>query len=218
MRIVALVCMLLLAFGTGRNTLRQGVLFLLVSLALAGLVLLVAALFDWGLIILNQTVYYPVNAPALIITAGLGYLAADFALRRCAQHGGGEVLQATVWLEEQKAVLSVLRDTGNTLRDPMTNQPVLIVYWKAVQSLLPELSDKALQQPVDTFEHLVKCSPQRHWRLLPYRAVGVEGVLLAFRASQVQLDQQMLRHMTVALSPTPVSDGGAYLGLLGGKQ
>ena len=67
--------MILVAFGARRSSLRQGVLFVLVSLALAGLVLLVAAVFDWGLVLLHGAVYYPVCWQALLLVAdsiGLG--------------------------------------------------------------------------------------------------------------------------------------------------
>ena len=152
MRLVALAGMLLLAFGTGPGIWRQGGLFVLSSLALAGLVLLVAAVFGWGLVILNQGAYYPVSWPALILTAGLGYLAADLFLRRAAQHGGAELVQTVICVQDKRAQITALRDTGNTLLDPMTGLPVLIVYWKAVAQVLPtQLQQDWLSESDGTF-------------------------------------------------------------------
>ena len=55
------------------------------------------------------------------------------------------------------------------------------------------------------------------WRLLPYRAVGVErGMLLAVKADSVTVGTENFGRLLVALSPTPVSDGGAYQALIGG--
>jgi stage II sporulation protein GA (sporulation sigma-E factor processing peptidase) len=52
--------------------------------------------------------------------------------------------------------------------------------------------------------------------LLPYRAVGVErGVLLAVRMDRVIIGERE-EGTLVALSPTPVSDGGGYRVLTGG--
>lgn len=57
------------------------------------------------------------------------------------------------------------------------------------------------------------------WRLLPYRAVGVSaGLLLCFRAEEATLDGETLGPITVALSPTAVSDGGGYTALWGGER
>lgn len=207
--------MILVAFGARRSSLRQGVLFALVSLALAGLVLLVAAVFDWGLVLLHGAVYYPVCWQALLLVAALGYLITSLVLRRCAVHGGGEIEQARIETGTAHLTLPVLRDTGNTLRDPMTNAPVLIVEWQAAAPLLPARATRP-DDPVAAFTALTQLAPQLHWRLLPYRAVGVKGVLLAFQAKQVTLAGRVIPRMTVALSPTPVSDGGGYSGLLGG--
>ena len=97
----------------------------------------------------------------------------------------------------------------------MTNAPVLIVEWQAAAPLLPARAARP-DDPVAAFTALTQLAPQLHWRLLPYRAVGVKGVLLAFQAKQVTLAGRVIPRMTVALSPTPVSDGGGYSGLLGG--
>lgn len=219
MRLVALAGMLLLAFGTGPGIWRQSGLFVLSSLALAGLVLLVAAVFGWGLVILNQGAYYPVSWPALILTAGLGYLAADLFLRRAAQHGGAELVQTVICVQDKRAQITALRDTGNTLLDPMTGLPVLIVYWKAVAQVLPaQLQQDWLSDPTAHFSQLVQASPELRWRMIPYRALGGRGVLLAFASQQVEQDGKAVRGMTVALAPEPISDGGGYAGLLGGKR
>lgn len=213
---VMLVSMLLIAYGTGRAFWRQGALFLLVSLALAGLVYLVALFFDQGLILLNRRAYYPVSAPALLITAGFGYLAAQLALQRTMQHTGGQIARVTVDIPAGQVLLSALRDTGNTLRDPLRGTPVLVVEREALESAIPLLTRERLREPMEAFSVLTDRLPELSWRLLPYRVVGGSGLLLAFRAT-VQVDRQTAMEMTVAVSPTPVSDGGGYQGLLGGE-
>ena len=53
-------------------------------------------------------------------------------------------------------------------------------------------------------------------RLLPYRAVGVEsGLLLAIRVDRAVIGGHSQRGLLVAVSPTPVSDGGGYQALIG---
>ena len=59
---------------------------------------------------------------------------------------------------------------------------------------------------------------RRRFRLIPYRAVGVErGLLLALRLDKVQVGEEDRGPMLAALSPTPVSDGGSYRALLGAE-
>ena len=57
------------------------------------------------------------------------------------------------------------------------------------------------------------------FRLLPYRAVGVSsGMLLCFTADNVRIGDTDYGPITVALSPTPVSDGGGYTALWGASK
>ena len=56
----------------------------------------------------------------------------------------------------------------------------------------------------------------RRWRLLPYRAVGVDhGLLLAVRVDRAMVGGEDYGPILVALSPTPLSDGGGYHALIG---
>ena len=53
-------------------------------------------------------------------------------------------------------------------------------------------------------------------RLLPYRAVGVEhGLLLAVRLDGARVGGREWKGLLLALSPTPVTDGGGYSALIG---
>ena len=57
------------------------------------------------------------------------------------------------------------------------------------------------------------------FRLLPYRAVGVEqGMLLCFTADSAAVGGKNLGPTTVALSPTAVSSEGGYAALWSGKE
>lgn len=50
----------------------------------------------------------------------------------------------------------------------------------------------------------------------PYRAVGVDrGLLLALKVDSLNLGGKERGPLLVALSPTPVSDGGGYRALIG---
>ena len=44
------------------------------------------------------------------------------------------------------------------------------------------------------------------------------GLLLCFRADRTAMGERQLGPVTVALSPTPVSDGGGYAALWGGES
>ena len=71
-----------------------------------------------------------------------------------------------------------------------------------------------LRDPIGALEK--RRGEGRRWRLLPYRAVGIPwALLLAVRVDRAQVDGEDYGPILVALSPTPVSDGGGYNALIG---
>ena len=73
-----------------------------------------------------------------------------------------------------------------------------------------------LLDPVEGLTRLGEGTWRRRFRLLPYRAVGVSrDLLLAVRVDEVEAAGEGQPTTLVALSPTPVSDGGRYRALIG---
>ena len=88
--------------------------------------------------------------------------------------------------------------------------------------LLPELAaldSEALSRPVECLSQLQKLSPGLRVRLLPYRAVGTDsGLLAAVQMDSVLCEGRDCPGRLVALSPTPLSDGGRYCALVGAEK
>ena len=102
-----------------------------------------------------------------------------------------------------------LRDTGNTLRDPVTGQQVLIA-GADIAGKLTGLTSEQLAHPVETIAHI--SAPG--FRLIPYRAVGQPGaMLLTIRCPKVRAGTWE-GSMLVALAPDVIS--GTYQLLMGG--
>ena len=93
----------------------------------------------------------------------------------------------------QTVTLTALRDTGNTLRDPITGKQVLIIGADAAQTLTG-LTEAALRDPVGSMGILPGL------RLIPYQTVGNAGFLLALPMQNVKIGNQR-GNILVALSP-----------------
>lgn len=209
--------MLLVAFGWKRATVKQGLFFLALSFAFGGVVLLTVQLLEPDLVFLRGRAYYAVSTPALLLLAGLCYGLAAVVLAGCGTHTGGDVAAMKLTLNGKTAELQALRDTGNTLRDPVTGQGVLVAGWQVLDRLLPEagLEAEQFQDPVSLMERLSVRYPQLRFRLVPYRAVGVaSGLLLAVRCQGRVKGRE--EELLAAFSPTEVSAGGRFEALLGG--
>ena len=212
-KICAAVLMVLVSFGKSPRLL---LVFFGASAALGGVVLALQFLGAGGLTLENGVLYTGFDVRLLLVTAILCYAMLSLAFGRAARHGGKrqDLCSACLVLGEKILTLTVLIDTGNTLTDPTNNRPVMVAEARAMRELLPEGIDPA--DPVGSLERLEDGMLRQRFRLLPYRAVGVEyGMLLAVRMDRVILGKRELEGLLVALSPTPVSDGGGYQALLG---
>lgn len=212
----AAAVILLTAYGSSDRLLRVGGIFLVLSCAFGGGLLLVS-------MVRGETAGGPgILGPSLgmrgiLIAAALSYGCLSLLLRGEFSHRGsqGELVPLTLTRAGRSVILPALRDTGNTLRDPLTGRPVVVVEGEKIRHLLPELDGFSLSDPVALLEGLGKRTGER-FQLLPYRAVGVRcGLLLALRMDRAEVGGRVYRNCLTALSPTTVSDGGNYSALIG---
>lgn len=199
-RVCVGVGMVLVGYGHCRRLGRLTVLFFALSAALGG-----------GLYALELLgVQITLDIRYILLFAAAGYCVLSLVGRKLVRHGHGELRQVDIALGQRQVRLTALVDSGNTLTDPMTGAGVVVAQGERLASLLPPEAD--YRRPAQCFPRLPE---PRRFRLLPYRAVGVDGgLLLAVKADAVRVDGRELGQRLVALSPTPVSDGGGYEALL----
>lgn len=222
-RAAAGVLMLLTAYGGSRRLLRQGIIFLALTCAFGGGVVAIGLLGGQGLALGDRGVFYsPLDLKIVLLSAAVCYGVLTLAFQRMGKHTAlsGELVSARLTLGERTAELTALVDTGNTLSDPATGRPVMVAEGDSVKELLPQdcrPGPEDLRDPAGAVARLSAGSCKGRFHLLPYRAVGVDrGLLLALRVDRLELDGADQGPLLVALSPTPVSDGGGYRALIGG--
>ena len=187
-RCVFLVLMVVLAFGI--SGLRRGVVFLLLSMALSGIV----ALGDG-------------SAGALLLAAVGISLMCVVGLGRGV--GRQSFLPVELSYGGKKMQIFALQDTGNTLRDPISGAPVLVVGADVAQALTG-LTENQLRQPVESMGILPGL------RLIPYRTVGQNsGMLLALRLPYVKIGTWQGSTL-VAFSPESFGRKEEFQALTGG--
>lgn len=182
-----------LAFGRGRGTVKRTAVFVLLSMALGGLVVSLGRN-DFGALIL-----------AALLCSGL--------CRFCFGNtvGSREYVPVTLTYEDKVASIIALRDSGNTLRDPITGEQVLVVSGDVGQRLTG-LTETQLRHPLETLAQ----RPIPGLRLIPYRAVGQSGgFLLGLRLEQVKAGDQTICAV-VAFAAEEFGRGEVYQALTGG--
>ena len=126
--------------------------------------------------------------------------------------GGKEYIPVTITEGDKTVSVIALKDTGNSLRDPITGEQVLILGPEAAGRLL-ELSGEELTHPMET----MGAKREMGLRLIPYNAVGQPvGILLAKRFKDVKLGDHRGGAL-VAFAPEKIGAGQVYQALAGGN-
>ena len=205
--------LLAVAFGLRRETLRLAAVFGGVTLALCGAV--------YGLELLKHgrvrpgVLWYPVTFSSLVLTAGGVYAATRLLLPRLS-HAPDSVVPVRLTLGGRRVCPRARRPRATPPGPPGRAAPVLGAEWRCPARLLPHDGLRAADFAAPAA--LVLRLQRLHPRLIPFRAVGTgSGLLLALPCEEVRIGKRVQKNGLVAFSPTPVSDGGGYEALTGGK-
>lgn len=207
-------------FGLRTIYVRLCLLFFVLSCAMGGVLIAFAQSFTrYGV----SNTLSNLNWKVFFLVGGLCYFFLSIVFRGSAKHiVSGEISKGFLWHNGHKIPLNVLFDTGHTLRDPYTGNPVMTIWLDATRELWSDEEWSILEKLGDAevtgcLEKLTKISSGRFW-IIPYRAVGTRnGALLCFSAEQVVIGKKSLGKITVALSGTSLSDGGSCNALWNGE-
>lgn len=192
-RLVCLGIMSWIAFGWQLSAIRRGIVFVLLSMALGGIAM---GLSGGGVVSL--------------LLAALG-IAVMCKVGFSVHIGTAKYIPVELTYGDRHIMLTALSDTGNTLRDPVTGCPVLVVGAQVAQTLLG-LTPQQLRTPVDA----LSASGVPGLRLIPYRSIGqAGGMLLALRLKEVKIGSWKGSSL-VAFAPEGLDSEGAYQALTGG--
>ena len=116
-----------------------------------------------------------------------------------------------IGLGDKSANLIALKDTGNTLRDPLTGEPVLVIS-ASVAGRLTGLTEQQLKNPLET---MASCFLPG-LRLIPYHSIGnAGGFLLAKRFEDVVIAGKR-KSTLVAFAAEGLGNGEIFQALTGG--
>lgn len=207
------------AFWGQERLLRLILLTFGISCGLAGSVLALAALTGSTIPMAGGVFYTDVDVRVLWLAAGGAYLLLTVVFRASARQGlRGDLLRVRLYLSPKRSVrLTALRDSGNSLRDPISGQPALVVSYQALTGVWPPPVDRLMEGyprrgAAELLPLLHEAAPELRFCLLPYRSVGVtDGLLAAFHCPLAEIGGQRYRNLTVAVSPTALGDGYSAL-------
>lgn len=166
------VVIILCAFGFGgmKRFIRNTLAFYIVNFAFAGLMIAVWFFFaPQGLIIRNSVVYFNISPVMLILLTVACYAVITLIGRITGRQAPKDlVCRITVFRDGVTCDCNAQVDTGNSLREPFSNDPVVVI-------------------EKDTILRLVPPEGNLNFRLVPYDTVSGSGVLKAFRPDRMTI-------------------------------
>ncbi|QSZ27927.1 sigma-E processing peptidase SpoIIGA [Aceticella autotrophica] len=158
---------------------------------------------------------------AIIISVLLIYINWGYITKRNTNSVLIHVLKINV-LNMSRDIKAII-DTGNSLCDPLSNRPVIVVEYDAIKELLPE-GIKMLYKN-GQFNDLFKIPDVIHedgWinrlRIIPFMSLGMDkGLLLGFKPDFVNVDNNKkdIKDVIVGICFNKLNKSGEYEALIG---
>lgn len=208
--IIQLSCAILLcliSFHSEESLLRCCITFMIISSVFGGIL-------SPLVFITQKGAFLSVNIKVFIFTFTIVYFILFYLSHRTGKHASQVYHQAKISLCDKKITLTVLRDTGNELYDPISNLPVLIVERKILKELIPELS--IISPEEDVYDAFCKFNSLPHligrFRLIPCQSISSKDVLLGIIPDSISVDGKNTE-MIVACTNNKLSTTNQYQGI-----
>lgn len=183
------------AFGGSGRALKLTLLFFLCACGLAGTVLLLGQSFGGVDRLARGVILAQLPWGAFLLAGGMSYLLLSVIFRNGAAHTGKETADVQLTCRGRTVRVRLLRDTGNTLTDPLTGRGVPVIDVHALGEFISAEETAALPR-------------------IPYCSLGcADGSLPLLYCEAVTLNNIALGPRAVALTERSLGDGGAYAGL-----
>lgn len=158
-----------------------------------------------------------VIAAVVLVRYGVGFLKRNFF------HSFFKV-PVIIRLGGKTISTKALVDTGNQLKDPLTQKPVMIVEFSVLEKIMPrELAEALGEENEPDLERIVASLSGSRWasriRLVPFSSIGKsKGMLVGIRPDEVIVitsdNNIRIKDIIVGIYHSPLSPEGTYRALL----
>ena len=163
----------------------------------------------------------------LIIGIGLSTILIRYIFKyhRVKMNKENFLTRVTINLNNRRVNLVALIDTGNSLKEPITQKPVIIAEYKAVEPILPDKLKKLYRDNKEFDLNAIgkimeEIGNEIKLRLIPYKSIGNEnGILIGFKPDSVNVYlndeiKKMKDDIIVAIYNNKLANDEQYNGLL----
>ncbi len=159
--------------------------FFLISIAFSGFTLAIWFMFKpKGMVFHNGVVYFNISPFILICSILVSYFLIDLINRYLGKHVCTEAFcKIKLFLDNKTAEFEAQLDTGNSLKEPFSNLPVVIVDREKVENILPR------EVNLNSYDKIFDNSSKMKFsvRLIPFSGVSQNGVLFGFKPDDMEI-------------------------------
>ena len=227
-KIILSLCMVYIAYNpkTIKGMLKELVVFYLVSFALGGCAFALLYIVRPQDIFMKDGVYigtYPLKIALLGGITGfiITYIAFKAVKTRISKN---EIIyKAAIKLDEKEITINVMLDTGNMLKDPISNSPVVLVEKSKLYDILPnnllENTKNILGGEWNEEEYNLN-TYRTKLRIIPFTSVGKQnGMMVGINADEIKIitdvDEIINKNAIICVYEKTFSKTGKYSGLIG---
>ncbi|KAB3538578.1 sigma-E processing peptidase SpoIIGA [Alkaliphilus pronyensis] len=178
--------------------------------------------------VISNGIFYITNISIknIIISCGIGYILINFCWGYIQKQLSKDkiFMKVKIKMNGEAVELVGMVDTGNSLIDPISNHPVMIVEFDAILNLLPLDTHKIfMTSKFPNFNDIATSINNTAWvtrlRVIPYEALGTEnGMLVGFKPDGVVIEHESeiknINDIIIAIYSKKLSKTGNYRALL----
>ena len=101
-----------------------------------------------------------------------------------------------IMYNNRSVTVDAMIDTGNTLKDPITGVPALVIDEKILKTLF---SPSAKQN------NLCEFVEPEDFRIIPYKTISNSGIAYGFVPDMLSIDGKAIKNTIIAVAPSPIN-------------
>ncbi|MEE0264974.1 MAG: sigma-E processing peptidase SpoIIGA [Acutalibacteraceae bacterium] len=182
--ISAVIIVITFGYHSIKALLKNTALFYLISFAFCGVMLFIWFIFTpKGLAVNNSVVYFNISPTIMIATTLFAYIVIRVC-DRLINRNASDIRVCKVKLIHNSAYCEFYGkvDTGNTLYEPFSRCPVIVVNESAIRSITDNKFAKILNNNEPDY------SVKNKYRVIPFNTIGANGLLPAFSPDEVYIN------------------------------
>ncbi len=124
-----------------------------------------------------------------------------------------------IYYKNEQTKVNALVDTGNSLHEPITNNPVIVTEFNALRDILPESVRLIFYENRENdLQSITKLMAEERMKMIPFSSLGRQnGMLIGFKPDKIRIlgeNETEIYNAVIGIYNFKLSKDGVYNALL----